>query len=179
LAPTGGPTGFASPPRFVLLIINLISHVTIWYDTHLRTDLPFTYFATVLPLNPADSQLHALYMSLHQQACNAMALYLSKHANDEEKIFTSTAQSSISYNLGFTAKTMVLIPRRAEGSMIPTDLDEPKATGPIALNGTVLAGTLLVKNELEWQTLKGDDSKLLRVLEAIGIPSADVTVEKL
>ena len=74
---------------------------------------------------------------------------------------------------------MALIPRRAEGSVISTDDDEPSSVGPIALNGTVLAGTLLVKNEMEWNALKNDPSQLPRLLEVIGIPSPDFANEKL
>jgi len=74
---------------------------------------------------------------------------------------------------------MVLIPRRAEGSMISTGDDKAISIGPISLNGTVLAGTLLVKNEMEWNDLKNDPSQLSRLLEVIGIPSPDFANEKL
>jgi sulfate adenylyltransferase (ADP) / ATP adenylyltransferase len=72
---------------------------------------------------------------------------------------------------------MVLIPRRAEGSMVSTGDDETVSIGPITLNGTVLAGTLLVKNEMEWNALKNDPSQLSRLLEVIGIPSPDFANE--
>ena len=78
--------------------------------------------------------------------------------------------SAISYNLGMTDTSIVLIPRRAEGLVISSPGQEPRNTEPIALNGTVLAGTLLVKNEFEWTTLKNDETKLSTVLEAIAIP---------
>lgn len=42
--------------------------------------------------------------------------------------------------------------------------------GPIALNGTILGGTLLVKSEAEWQTLQNVESKLMDILGAIGVP---------
>jgi ATP adenylyltransferase len=87
--------------------------------------------------------------------------------------------STISYNLGLTDRSMVLIPRRMEGSMISAGDREPCNIGPIALNGTVLAGTLLVKNEMEWNALKHDPSQFSRLLEVIGIPSPDFANEKL
>lgn len=78
--------------------------------------------------------------------------------------------SAISYNLGMTNTSIALIPRRAEGLVISTPGQESRNTEPVALNGTVLAGTLLVKNEFEWTTLKNDETKLLAVLKAIAIP---------
>lgn len=87
--------------------------------------------------------------------------------------------STISYNIGLTDRSMVLIPRRAEGSMISATAGERSSIGPIALNGTVLAGTLLVKNEIEWDALKHDPSQLSSLLEVIGIPTPDLANEKL
>lgn len=121
-----------------------------------------------------------LYLSLHNRACRAVESYLSRHPEDDLKILSDPiGSSSISYNLSLTDRSMVLMPRRAEGSMISTDGDKSISIGPIALNGTVLAGTLLVKNEMEWNALKNDPSQLPRLLEVIGIPSTDFTIEKL
>ncbi|KFY25626.1 hypothetical protein V493_04551 [Pseudogymnoascus sp. VKM F-4281 (FW-2241)] len=65
---------------------------------------------------------------------------------------------------------MAILPRMAEGMALPTGLEEPKETGVVALNGTVLGGTLLVKDELEWEALRGDGGKMRELLERIGIP---------
>jgi len=59
--------------------------------------------------------------------------------------------------------------------MIAAADGEVSNIGPIALNGTVLAGTLLVKNETEWDALKNNPSQLLSLLEHIGIPSPSLT----
>lgn len=142
--------------------------------------MPFTYFATSFPPNPTSAQLHKIYVTLHDQACRAVESYLSDHPEDDLKILDGPiGSSSISYNLGLTDQSMALIPRRAEGSMISTGDDESISIGPIALNGTVLAGTLLVKNEMEWNALKNDPSQLSRLLEVIGIPSPAFANEKL
>lgn len=142
------------------------------------SDLPFTYFATSLPTNPTPAQLQELYMSLYDKACGAVESYLGDHPGDDLKILSGPIGSStISYNLGLTDKAIVLMPRRVEGSMISTG-DKTPTVGPITLNGTVLAGTLLVKNETEWNTLKRDASQLLQLLEIIGIP-VDPVSEKL
>lgn len=81
---------------------------------------------------------------------------------------TAEGQSTISYNLGFTDQSLVLCPRMAEGLKIPSETGE--LLGPVALNGTVLAGTLLVKSDAEWTTLRNDEKKLKDILTAIGIP---------
>lgn len=126
------------------------------------------YFKALIPPNPTPAQLHRLYMSLHSQACCSVESYLSDHPEDDLKIIDGPIESStISYNLGLTDESIVLIPRRAEGSMISTG-DEKPSIGPITLNGTVLAGTVLVKSEIEWNTLKSDASQLLRLLKVIG-----------
>jgi ATP adenylyltransferase len=64
---------------------------------------------------------------------------------------------------------MVLCPRTSEGAKIKSDSGE--LIGPISLNGTVLGGTLLVKSEAEWDTLRNDESRLEEVLKSIGIDS--------
>jgi sulfate adenylyltransferase (ADP) / ATP adenylyltransferase len=63
----------------------------------------------------------------------------------------------------------VVCPRISEGLAIKSSNGEP--IGPVALNGTLLAGTLLVKSELEWDTLRADESKLNDILSSIGVNS--------
>jgi ATP adenylyltransferase len=77
-------------------------------------------------------------------------------------------ESPISYNLGFTDQAMVICPRISEGQMVTNE--DGDFVGPVALNGTLLAGTLLVKSNAEWDALRKDGSKLMDVLSAIGIP---------
>lgn len=77
------------------------------------------------------------------------------------------SESSISYNLGFTDKSMVLCPRTSEGLSIK-DKDN-NTIGSVALNGTLLAGTLLVKSEAEWNAIRKDGGMLFDVLDKIGV----------
>ena len=44
--------------------------------------------------------------------------------------------------------------------------------GPVTLNGTMLAGTLMVKNETEWDALRGGNGATLlkKCLEDVGVP---------
>ena len=43
--------------------------------------------------------------------------------------------------------------------------------GPIAMNGTILAGTLMVKTEQEWNGLRLEHEKLADMLGYIGVPN--------
>lgn len=76
-------------------------------------------------------------------------------------------EAPISYNLGLTDRVMVLCLRTCESIKIKSDTGD--LVGPVSLNGTVLGGTLLVKNEAEWNALRSDESKLEKILSSIGI----------
>ncbi|KAB8295750.1 hypothetical protein EYC80_008575 [Monilinia laxa] len=122
-------------------------------------ELPFTYFAASLPVDIQPSDLHATYIYLHQQACQLMKTTSSINLK---------GKSSISYNLGFTDKSMVLCPRVSEGLSIHDN--DGNTIGSVALNGTLLAGTLLVKSETEWDAVRKDERILVDILKAIGVP---------
>lgn len=135
------------------------------------SELPFAYFAAKLPRNPTSSDLHQKYRLLYGNACKAVRSYIADHPSCELQLRDEQdGSSAISYNIGLTDEVMILCPRISEGKTI-TDKDG-NAVGPIALNGTVLAGTLLVKSEAEWIGLKADESKLMSILASIGIPPA-------
>jgi ATP adenylyltransferase len=132
-------------------------------------ELPFTYFSAGLPSNATLEELYGIYISLYSQACRAVGAYNEKNGESNDP-----GSQSISYNLGITDKSIVLCPRISEGCMISSANDKASAIGPISLNGTLLAGTLLVKSEDEWQALRHDASQLTEVLARIGIPSSRV-----
>ncbi|RDW71211.1 hypothetical protein BP6252_07774 [Coleophoma cylindrospora] len=135
------------------------------------SELPFAYFAERLPQNPRPSELLQIYRLLYENACKAVRLYIAENPGCELQLKDEQdGSAAISYNMGLTDGVMVLCPRISEGKIIPDQEGNP--VGPIALNGTVLAGTLLVKSEAEWAALKEDKSKLVSVLAAIGIPPA-------
>ena len=48
--------------------------------------------------------------------------------------------------------------------------DDDSDIGFVALNGTMLAGTLMVKYQEEWDVLRAEPERLDTLLEAIGIP---------
>lgn len=67
-----------------------------------------------------------------------------------------------------TTSGMAIVPRRNEGAAIKNG--QGVEVGSVALNGTLLAGTLMVKLEDEWNTLRNDELQLDEILTAIGIP---------
>lgn len=107
---------------------------------------------------------------------------------------TEGGSSPISYNLAMTMNGMGIVPRRREGSMLRV-ADETGAgegggeqhhgprkgreVGFVALNGTLLAGTLMVKQAAEWDLLKRDPLQLDIVLKRIGIPPARASYSNL
>ena len=68
-----------------------------------------------------------------------------------------------------TSRGMVVCPRTSEGLIIRNS--KGNSIGPVALNGTLLAGTLLVKSQAEWDALRNDESKLSDILSSIGVSS--------
>lgn len=72
----------------------------------------------------------------------------------------------LSYNLALTTSRMAIIPRRAEVASIPG----LPTGGEVALNGTVLGGTLMVKERAEWDALRTRPGALDEVLRAVGYP---------
>ncbi|KAM5351171.1 hypothetical protein ACJ41O_003894 [Fusarium nematophilum] len=135
---------------------------------HLTTKIvPFATFAEEINLGMSGEELHAVYLRLYRKACRAVAF----HTKDPMHAGEAPAEgpTRISYNMAMTKNTLVVCPRLAEGvKLLSQDGD---VLGSLALNGTVLAGTALVKNELEWEALKMDPESLHHVLRGIGVPT--------
>ena len=109
------------------------------------------------------SDLMRKYLSLYNHASIAMSEYHSEGGRDREQ---SLSQDNISYNLVMTSKAMALCPRRSEvGSL-------PGRRGPVlTLNGTILAGTLMVRQEEDWDRLRYNADDLAIILESVGLPA--------
>jgi len=70
-----------------------------------------------------------------------------------------------------TRRRLVVCPRLAEGDVVRSGSgSEERPVGRLALNGTVLAGTALVKTQAEWDALREDPGQLAGVLARIGLP---------
>jgi sulfate adenylyltransferase (ADP) / ATP adenylyltransferase len=68
-----------------------------------------------------------------------------------------------------TTSGMAICPRRSDGSDV----------GYVELNGTLLGGTLMVKNEEEWDILRTQPEKLTFILNAIGLPKSLQNIDSL
>jgi ATP adenylyltransferase len=67
-----------------------------------------------------------------------------------------------------TTAGMAILPRRSEGAVLRRD--DGSEIGFVALNGTTLGGTMMVKHQEEWDVLRKQPEMLDTILEAIGIP---------
>lgn len=137
---------------------------------------PFLYFYARLSPDHGSGDIHRIYMRLYGQAVSAIRLYNARHPADPIEIEDHGGEegwSAISYNLAMTTTSMMLCPRRREAADLKID-DQGGSLGPISLNGTMLAGTLMVKTQDEWDALRSDESKLNDLLEAVGIPPGSI-----
>ncbi|KAK4223276.1 bifunctional AP-4-A phosphorylase/ADP sulfurylase [Podospora fimiseda] len=123
-----------------------------------RDGLPFKVF--VEGINRKGEGLREVYLRLYREGCKSLGV----EGNEED------GRAKISYNLGMTRDWMVLMPRIEEGREVRS-LQSGEVIGKLALNGTVLAGTALVKSSEEWEALKGEEGerKVREVLERIGV----------
>lgn len=115
--------------------------------------LPFQHYALHLYQGITAEDLHKRYLFLHQLA---------------KTNIKTDANEFMSYNLALTSSTMFLCPRHSEGATF--DLGEAgsesgNAVGNVNLNGTILAGTLMVKAEVDFEALKRNPWKLEEALK--------------
>ncbi|RYO81254.1 hypothetical protein DL766_000270 [Monosporascus sp. MC13-8B] len=126
-------------------------------DEHAQT-LPFAVMKAAITPGMSVEARHDTYLDLYKRAVNAVT------PNVE---VPSEGEANISYNLAMTKTSMAICPRTGEGAAIRNKTGQE--VGYVSLNGTVLAGTALVKNQAEWDALGEDSSLLLGVLNEIGI----------
>ncbi|KAJ5660376.1 hypothetical protein N7507_006827 [Penicillium longicatenatum] len=135
--------------------------------------LPFAHFALPLPPNPSPEILHSIYMTLYRAAVAATEGRDPAQAHVD---LPAEGPAAISYNLAMTLSTMMIAPRRVETATVPVDMAAASDTldpGVISLNGTILAGTLMVKAEAEWDSLRHHPENLNRALRDVGFPRVD------
>lgn len=115
-----------------------------------------------------------MYSHLYDEAVNAVRRFIKADTGSVIELeSTDNGPAAISYNLAMTASAMAVCPRRSDTATLNVAKDDSRSAGwigPIALNGTVLAGTLMVKTEEEWDVLRRDETKLSDLLRMVGIP---------
>ncbi|KAK3295360.1 inositol phospholipid synthesis and fat-storage-inducing TM-domain-containing protein [Chaetomium fimeti] len=135
-----------------------------------RRRVPFTTFVERIG---EGVDLMAVYLRLYRRACEAV---LGVGEGGGEALGTDGGvegvQARVDYNLAMTKEVMVIAPRVVEGAgvSVPGEGGARREVGKLALNGTVLAGTALVKTQAEWDALRGEPEQLVEILGRIGVP---------
>lgn len=170
----GGPNSGASQPHRHLQLLPIsrmkdgLEDQTAWDVLAQQVDAlqktPFVTFSEPINTKMSSADLYAVYSRVYTKACQAAA----QDAGSKIEAVPTTGEALISYNMAITKDTLVICPRKQEGSQIKSS-DGRETVGSLALNGTVLAGTALVKNEAEWEALKKSPEQLSAVLNSIGI----------
>ncbi|RDA94784.1 hypothetical protein CP533_4224 [Ophiocordyceps camponoti-saundersi (nom. inval.)] len=118
----------------------------------LLDEAPFVSFAEDIDAETSSAaNVRDAYLRLYRKACRALGVDADGQVDGEARV---------SYNLAMTAGRLVVCPRRAEGD------------GEVSLNGTLLAGTALVKSEDVWEALVREPGRLKGVLERVGVARA-------
>lgn len=130
--------------------------------------VPFVHFGVPVPADVDAAALYAIYIILYAAARASVEKYIAANFGELSLHSMEGGDLPISYNLGMTASCMSICPRRAEERMVQrsdgSDVDK------VALNGTMLGGTLMVKDEEVWDVMRHDVRKVEQVLEAAGLP---------
>lgn len=130
--------------------------------------LPFKVFAESIHEDMGPGELRAVYLRLYNKACAAVGAGNGPSEDDLSR--PDGVKAAISYNMAMTRTAMVVCPRTSEGSAVVDK--QGKEVGKIALNGTVLAGTALVKSQSEWDALRADPAQLWDILGKIGVKAS-------
>lgn len=132
----------------------------VWAGGILRGDVevPFRVFAGRLRREMSGEEVRGVYLGLYRRACEAVGVEAQGDGEGEARV---------SYNMAMTREGVVVMPRVAEGAEVRGR--DGVVVGRLALNGTVLAGTGLVKSREEWEALRGDPGQVEGVLRRIGV----------
>lgn len=134
--------------------------------------LPFIHFAVSLEDDPDHADILRKYQILLRAAFAGINGQVSGESLEKARI-DDHGKTTFSYNLAMTTKLMVILPRREESSRV---LEAPGSE--VAINGTILAGTMMVKADEEWQRLREEPDTVQRILCDILFPTAEKTVPR-
>ncbi|AEO58211.1 histidine triad-like protein [Thermothelomyces thermophilus ATCC 42464] len=142
-------------------------------DPGVRRRVPFSTFAE--PIGPG-ADLLGTYLRLYRRACAAVLgpTAAAAGASQSEGRPDGEKEARVEYNLAMTRDVMAVAPRVVEGTAVTAAAEDGtgrKEVGRLALNGTVLAGTALVKTQAEWDALRAEPEQLLEILGRIGVPT--------
>ncbi len=130
--------------------------------------LPFCHYAMRIPPSPDAGTLKHIYQCLYDSASSFVQSYNEECSSKQTAVNSYTGEASISYNLAMTTQAMAICPRRSETAVVLT----PNGEGSVAVNGTILAGTLMVKERSEWDAIRQSQVVIDEVLAEIGLPQS-------
>lgn len=134
--------------------------------------LSFACFTAPIESDITSNSLHQQYLSLLKRAYIAVQENKSSTDVTTDKLL-QVVRSTFSYNLAMTCDIMAILPRRNESASLPEMADSL-----ISINGTILAGTLMVKSEQEFEAMKKDPTLLDYILKEITFPGPQVTTKQ-
>lgn len=123
--------------------------------------LPFVHFATKLQASMTGSEIRAKYLLLMRAALASISTASGLNALDTV-IICENGRTTFSYNLAMTTDLIAILPRKNEASDIPG-----LSGSSVAINGTILAGTMMVKAEDEWTAFRNQPGLMAHVLNQI------------
>ncbi|KAI5300491.1 hypothetical protein KEM56_002396, partial [Ascosphaera pollenicola] len=177
---SGDSSGASQPHRHVqfLPVANMAPQNTTGWEpliddlgTPGSNGVPFCWFSADLPReNLTGEDLHEIYLSLLQKAIGRVKTASADQtapAADDAVSSRGEGEVEISYNLAMTTSRMVVCPRMKEGWQIPLSSGD---VGEAKLNGTLLAGTVLVKERPEFDAIVSNPDILEDILSNIGYP---------
>lgn len=182
---SGDNSGASQPHRHVqfLPVGNMAPPDTDWkpliddLGRQESSGVPFTWYSAELPRGTLTGErLHEIYLSLLQKAIgrvkSASADQTTPAVDDADTVVSDKREGEveISYNLAMTTSRMVVCPRLKDGSSFPLPSGE---MGEAKLNGTLLAGTVLVKERPEFEAIISNPGILEDILSNIGVRNPD------
>jgi sulfate adenylyltransferase (ADP) / ATP adenylyltransferase len=130
--------------------------------------LSFRHYAMKIPENPGVGVLQRIYHHLYECASKSVQSWNEEGPIEYTAIDNNSGEATVSYNLAMTIHAMAICPRRNETAKIPT----ADVEGSAAVNGTILGGTLMVKELSDWEVIQQDQVNIDDILTEIGIPSS-------
>lgn len=125
--------------------------------------LPFLHFATKLHPSMNAGDIHRRYRLL--LGAGLAGMHNLPLDSLESISISQHGKTTFSYNLAITTDMMAIMPRRSESSSI-ADV----SGSSVAINGTILAGTMMVKAEDEWERLREQSNLFIGICNQIGFP---------
>ena len=138
-----------------------------------NANLPFLHYATKLSPGISAQKLYSEYTFLLRAAICGSKADKVDFDFDKHEPMEREGEAVISYNLAMTTDMMAILSRRSEAAEVPTR-GEPQSS--VAINGTILGGTLMVKDEHEWRTLREKPTLLDGMLSEIGYPVSETGI---